>query len=206
MGAILSKRELISRQTMLRSWPFDCRLTLEPSWQCTWMGARRRFGGGRSKRSLILPSFLMAIVVAAALRLHGQLSWIQGNVLRHRRAAYDRDHRSKRFSARAQDAGQRSVPLACFASVAITTVWTGSEIVWLFVLCGVISVVVKAAPAFLSEAGCPLDRRRFRLAAHRHARDCVDGSLMEPVFLLLEGRSVCVWQRIGDRAILYAGL
>src|SRR6266403_318032 len=42
-----------------------------------------------------------------------------------------------------------------FASVAITTVWTGSEIVWLFVLCGVISVVVKAAPAFLSKPAAP---------------------------------------------------
>ena len=41
------------------------------------------------------------------------------------------------------------------ASVAITTVWTGSEIVWLFVLCGVISVVVKAAPAFLSKPAVP---------------------------------------------------
>ncbi len=42
-----------------------------------------------------------------------------------------------------------------FASVAITTVWTGSEIVWLFVLCGVVSVLVKAAPAFLTKPSVP---------------------------------------------------
>src|SRR5260370_22179603 len=42
-----------------------------------------------------------------------------------------------------------------FASVATTTVWTGSEIVWLFVLCGVVSVVVKAAPSFLSKPAAP---------------------------------------------------
>src|SRR5207245_3979580 len=42
-----------------------------------------------------------------------------------------------------------------FTSVTITTVWTGSEIVWLFVLCGAISVVVKAAPAFLSKPAVP---------------------------------------------------
>src|SRR5258706_1089751 len=37
---------------------------------------------------------------------------------------------------------------ALFAGVAITTVWTGSEIVWLFVLCGVASMVVKQRPSF----------------------------------------------------------
>ena len=38
-----------------------------------------------------------------------------------------------------------------FAAVAITTVWTGSEIVWLFVLCGVVSMVVKRPPSFLTK-------------------------------------------------------
>jgi chromate transporter len=33
-----------------------------------------------------------------------------------------------------------------FAAIAVTTVWTGSEIVWLFVLCGVVAVVVKHPP------------------------------------------------------------
>jgi chromate transporter len=38
-----------------------------------------------------------------------------------------------------------------FAGVAITTVWTGSEIVWLFVLCGFLSMVVKQPPSFLAK-------------------------------------------------------
>src|ERR1700756_165626 len=34
-----------------------------------------------------------------------------------------------------------------FAVLAITTAWTKSEIVWLFVLCGFIAMAVKAPPA-----------------------------------------------------------
>jgi chromate transporter len=36
-----------------------------------------------------------------------------------------------------------------FVAVAVTTVWTGSEVVWLFVLCGVVAVVVKHPPRAL---------------------------------------------------------
>jgi chromate transporter len=42
-----------------------------------------------------------------------------------------------------------------FATVAVTTVRTGSEIVWLFVLCGVISIAVKGRLAFLSKPVTP---------------------------------------------------
>src|SRR5260370_9986079 len=37
-----------------------------------------------------------------------------------------------------------------FAATAITTAWTEAEIVWLFVLCGVVALLVKAPPQFLT--------------------------------------------------------
>src|SRR5207237_7778269 len=42
-----------------------------------------------------------------------------------------------------------------FAVLAITTAWTKSEIIWLFVLCGFVAMVVKAPPR-LSARATPL--------------------------------------------------
>jgi chromate transporter len=36
-----------------------------------------------------------------------------------------------------------------FFVVAVTTVWTGSEIIWLFVLCGITAVIVKSPLSWL---------------------------------------------------------
>jgi len=41
---------------------------------------------------------------------------------------------------------------AIFGLIALTTAWTKSEIVWLFVLCGIIGVLVKAPPTISSRA------------------------------------------------------
>jgi chromate transporter len=42
---------------------------------------------------------------------------------------------------------------AIFAVMGAVTAWTESEIVWLFVLCGVVALVVQAPPAFLRRPG-----------------------------------------------------
>jgi len=96
----------------------------------------------------------MAIVVAAAYVYFGQLTWIQGMFYGIGAAVIAIIAQSALRLAR-KTLGKDLFLWLIFASVAITTVWTGSEIVWLFVLCGVISVVVKAAPAFLSKPAAP---------------------------------------------------
>ncbi|MBI1964083.1 MAG: chromate efflux transporter, partial [Candidatus Rokubacteria bacterium] len=42
---------------------------------------------------------------------------------------------------------------AIFAVMGVVTAWTESEIVWLFILCGVVALVVQAPPAFLRRPG-----------------------------------------------------
>src|SRR5439155_16560854 len=105
-----------------------------------------RFGAAVVSAAFILPSFLMALGLAAAYIYFGQLSWIQGMFYGIGAAVIAIIAQSAHRLARKTLAKDLFLWLI-FASVAITTVWTGSEIVWLFVLCGVISVIVKATPS-----------------------------------------------------------
>src|SRR5712692_5849628 len=113
-----------------------------------------RFGAAIVSVAFILPSFLMAVSLAAAYVYFGQLSWIQG-MFYGIGAAVIAIIAQSAFRLARKTLGKDLFLWLVFASVAITTVWTGSEIVWLFVLCGAISVVVKAAPAFLSKPAVP---------------------------------------------------
>src|SRR2546427_685038 len=101
-----------------------------------WVRAGR-FGAAVVSAAFILPSFLMAIVVAAAYVYFGQLSWIQG-MFYGIGAAVIAIIAQSAFRLARKTLGKDLFLWLLFATVAITTVWTGSEIVWLFVLCGVI--------------------------------------------------------------------
>src|SRR6266566_4496655 len=118
-----------------------------------WIRAGR-FGAAVVSAAFILPSFLMALGLAAAYVYFGQLSWIQG-MFYGVGAAVIAIIAQSAFRLARKTLGKDLFLWLLFATIAITTVWTGSEIVWLFVLCGVISVVVKAAPAFLSKPAVP---------------------------------------------------
>src|SRR5206468_10262723 len=98
--------------------------------------------------------FLMAVSLAAAYIYFGQLSWIQG-MFYGIGAAVIAIIAQSAFRLARKTLSTDPLLWILFTSVTITTVWTGSEIVWLFVLCGAISVVVKAAPAFLSKPAVP---------------------------------------------------
>jgi chromate transporter len=43
-----------------------------------------------------------------------------------------------------------------FAALAITTAWTKSEIVWLFVLCGLVTMIVRGSPTLRTKSSTPL--------------------------------------------------
>src|SRR5437870_10307603 len=95
-----------------------------------WIKAGR-FGAAVVSAAFILPSFLMAIVVAAAYVYFGQLSWIQGMFYGIGAAVIAIIAQSALRLAR-KTLGKDLLLWLIFASVAITTVWTGSAIVWLF--------------------------------------------------------------------------
>jgi chromate transporter len=103
------------------------------------------FGATTVGTAFVLPSFAMVMALAALYLHYGQLPWIRGAfygigasvIAIIARSAY------KLVRATLKTDGLLWV---LFATVAVTTAWTESEIVWLFLLCGVIALLVKASP------------------------------------------------------------
>ncbi len=104
--------------------------------------------------AFILPSFLMVLGVAALYVHFGSLSWIQGMFYGIGAAVIAIIVRSAIKLVRTT-VGKDWLLWTIFTVLAITTAWTKSEIIWLFVLCGFIAMVVKAPPR-LSARATPL--------------------------------------------------
>jgi chromate transporter len=95
--------------------------------------------------AFILPSFLMVLVLAALYVHFGSLPWIQGMFYGIGAAVIAIIVRSAIKLVRTT-VGKDWLLWTIFAALAITTAWTKSEIVWLFLLCGTIAMFVKAPP------------------------------------------------------------
>ena len=95
--------------------------------------------------AFILPSFLMAIAVAALYVHFGSLSWIQGMFYGIGAAVIAIIVRSAIKLVRTT-VGNDLLLWVIFLVVAITTAWTQSEVIWLFILCGVVAMFLKAPP------------------------------------------------------------
>src|SRR6266704_2775798 len=92
-----------------------------------------------------LPSFVMVLLLAALYVHFGSLPWIQGMFYGIGAAVIAIIARSAIKLVRGT-VGKDWLLWTIFAALAITTAWTQSEIVWLFILCGVIAMLVKAPP------------------------------------------------------------
>ena len=101
--------------------------------------------------AFVLPSFLMVLGLAALYVHFGSLSWIQGMFYGIGAAVIAIIVRSAIKLVRGT-VGRDWLLWAIFTALAITTAWTKSEIVWLFLLCGVIAMFVKAPPLIPSRA------------------------------------------------------
>ena len=95
--------------------------------------------------AFVLPSFLMVLALAALYVHFGSLSWIQGMFYGIGAAVIAIIVRSAIKLVRTT-VGKDWLLWAIFATLAITTAWTKSEIVWLFLLCGCIAMLLKAPP------------------------------------------------------------
>jgi chromate transporter len=101
--------------------------------------------------AFILPSFLMVFGLAALYVRFGQLAWIQGMFYGIGAAVGAIIVRSAWKLI--QKTLARDVLLwSLFGVLAVTTVWTQSEIVVLFVLSGFVSLLVKAPPKLRTNA------------------------------------------------------
>lgn len=97
--------------------------------------------------AFVLPSFLMVLVLAGLYVHYGRLPWIQGVFYGIGAAVIAIIARSAYKLVRSTVKNDWLL-WALFAALAITTAWKESEIVWLFLLCGLISILIKAPPRF----------------------------------------------------------
>ena len=105
--------------------------------------------------AFVLPSFLMVLALSATYVRFGGLKWMQGMFYGIGAAVIGIIARSALKLTRLT-LGNDKLLWGIFAVLAITTAWTSREIVWLFLLSGVLAVLVKA-PAFQRKvAGAPL--------------------------------------------------
>ena len=92
--------------------------------------------------SFILPSFLIVVGMAEAYLRYGGLPWIQGAFYGIGAAVVAIIARSAIKLIRGT-LGKDWLLWAIFCAMALTTAWKNAEIVWLFILCGVVAMLWK---------------------------------------------------------------
>lgn len=99
--------------------------------------------------AFILPSFLMVLVISALYLQFGGLSWMQGMFYGIGAAVIAIIVRSS-IKLVNITLGKDWLLWSIFLIYAITTAWTEKEIIWLFLLCGVATLLIKAPPKITS--------------------------------------------------------
>jgi chromate transporter len=95
--------------------------------------------------AFVLPSFLMVLALSAAYLRFGGLPWMQGMFYGIGAAVIGIITRSA-FKLTKLTLGKDKLLWGIFTTLAVSTAWTSHEIIWLFLLGGVVSVLVKAYP------------------------------------------------------------
>src|SRR5262249_2853632 len=95
--------------------------------------------------AFVLPSFLMVIALALLYLRYGGLSWMQGVFYGVGAAVIAIIARSA-FKLVRMTLGRDRLLWTLFATSALVTAWTESEIVWVFLASGVLAMLVRAPP------------------------------------------------------------
>src|SRR5438477_9096041 len=95
--------------------------------------------------AFVLPSFLMVLVLSAAYVRFGGLAWMQGMFYGIGAAVIGIIARSA-FKLTKITLGKDRMLWAIFGVLAVSTAWTSREIIWLFLLGGVVAMLVKSFP------------------------------------------------------------
>jgi chromate transporter len=98
--------------------------------------------------AFILPSFFMTLAISWLYVRFGGLAWMQAAFYGVGAAVIGIIVLAAYKLAKLTMAKDR-LQWVIFAVMAVVTAWTESEIVWLFLLCGVVAMVVHAPPAWL---------------------------------------------------------
>ena len=95
--------------------------------------------------AFVLPSFLMVLVLSAAYVRFGGIPWMQSMFYGIGAAVIGIIARSA-FKLTKLTLGKDKLLWGIFAVLAVSTAWTSREIIWLFLLGGVVALIVKARP------------------------------------------------------------
>ena len=95
--------------------------------------------------AFVLPSFLMVLALSAAYVRFGGLPWMQGMFYGVGAAVIGIIARSA-FKLTKLTLGRDKLLWVIFSVLAISTAWTSREIIWLFLLGGIVALMVKAFP------------------------------------------------------------
>src|SRR6202162_6632524 len=95
--------------------------------------------------AFVLPSFLMVLGLSAAYVRFGGLPWMPGLFYGIGAAVIGIIARSA-FKLTKLTLGKDKLLWGIFAVLAVSTAWTSQEIIWLFLLAGVVALLVKSFP------------------------------------------------------------
>jgi chromate transporter len=95
--------------------------------------------------AFVLPSFLMVLALSAAYVRFGGLAWMLGMFYGIGAAVIGIITRCA-FKLTKLTLGKDKLLWGIFAVLAISTAWTSKEIIWLFLLAGVVALLVKSFP------------------------------------------------------------
>jgi chromate transporter len=96
--------------------------------------------------AFVLPSFVMVLALSAAYVRFGGLPWMQGMFYGIGAAVIGIIARSA-LKLTKLTLGKDKLLWGIFAALAVSTAWTSREIIWLFLLGGVVALLVKAMPS-----------------------------------------------------------
>ena len=143
----VDRRRWVTRQELsdglafsqLAPGPLAAQLAIYLGWLCR--GAR---GATVAGIAFVAPSFAMVLVLAALYQRLGGIPWLQGAFYGIGAAVIAIIARSAVKLARTT-LGSDRLMWVLFAANALVTAWTESEVVWVFALCGVVSVMARTS-------------------------------------------------------------
>src|SRR2546421_7741060 len=103
------------------------------------------FGATAAGVAFVLPSFMMVLGLSAAYVRFGGLPWMQGMFYGIGAGVIGIIARSA-FKLTKLTLGKDKLLWGIFTVLAVSTAWTSREIIWLFLLGGVVAIVAKAFP------------------------------------------------------------
>src|SRR3954451_9598288 len=95
--------------------------------------------------AFVLPSFLMVLALSAAYVRYGGLSWMQAIFYGIGASVIAIIARSA-YKLTKLTLGKDKLLWGIFVVLAVTTAWTSREIVWLFLVAGVVALLINAMP------------------------------------------------------------